>query len=509
AIFQKIRENKQISSGELEFISDYLDNKKDIESETYKEYMEYIFKNNNNIIGTPKILSAILTYMPGFYDKGYACGVKNARTYLAHTDGKDKDGDDIPILIAHSSVAYNYTCFDWNYFKDMELNSYNSINSSRSFKDRDIVHLAFIAFHELTHQKQKIDAREDGNFDGAAKEINWILGKKDYHRNHDTDETEIDADERGWMKASSFVARFLGKQKELWSKCRRNAEDVRGRRAFSIKTDSKGKGKRYMDYDVSSVLEIVRNNPGILKKYPHLARIIDDYGRIKTDLLFNEEIATTNAGREFCNYIINHVPEDLLKQKIASGRYNMQQITKLLSNLVEVSHSNALALRNLKTVDFKTYSETDAKIEIEKQLENVYNYYFVECGQQMEKFESIVRFAYEKRVINKETADSYQSFFEDYYFEMLDNINNPNNYSVKGMVLNLQRSKSERIRNVAGQTIQFIQQKRIGNAHGINVLQSAVDATKQHTTTGDINGIGDTIKKSTLHIDNPDIDKTD
>ena len=106
AIFQKIRGNKQISAGELGFISDYLDNKKDIESETYKEYMEYIFKNNNNIIGTPKILSAILTYMPGFYDKRYACGVKNARAYLAHTDGKDKDGDDIPILIAHSSGAY-------------------------------------------------------------------------------------------------------------------------------------------------------------------------------------------------------------------------------------------------------------------------------------------------------------------------------------------------------------------------------------------------------------------
>ena len=101
----------------------------------------------------------------------------------------------------------------------MKLNSYNSINSSRSFKDRDIVHLAFTVFHELTHQKQKLDAREDGNFDGAAKEINWILGKEDYHRNYDTDETEIDADERSWMRTSSFVARFLGKQKELWVKC--------------------------------------------------------------------------------------------------------------------------------------------------------------------------------------------------------------------------------------------------------------------------------------------------
>ena len=64
---QKIKDNQTLSTEELEFISDYLDSKKDIQSKEYTDYIRYIFKNNDKITSSPKIVSAILSYLPGYY----------------------------------------------------------------------------------------------------------------------------------------------------------------------------------------------------------------------------------------------------------------------------------------------------------------------------------------------------------------------------------------------------------------------------------------------------------
>ena len=473
-ILEKINNNQSIQKVELEIISDYFDNKKDLENENYTKYMEYIFAHSKDIHPTPKVISAILTYLPGFYREG----VQNSRAYLATIDGRNK------INIAHSSGGFPYVCFDANYFKNLDFNSYESAKSSRMFDKNDIMFLLFVGFHELTHQKQKIEF-SNNKFDSMATEINRLLRQYTdehyYNRNHDSDEIEIEADEKGWLKCAGF-SKFITNQNDLFNQCRKNARDIHSRRAFSVKTDEHGNKKRYIDYDVENTINVIKNNKGVLKNYPNLSKIFDENGRIKVDFLFQEKITNTNVGREFSNYILNKVPIELLSEKINSGNYSAKQVEILINNFVEVPHYNALTLRELKKANFNTYNQTATQYDISKQFENVTNYYFAECCHQMKKFDKLLEIVSNQNVFDKNYIDvnSYRAFFEDYYFEMLDNINNPNIPAINNILADFETSNSEQLKILAMRTREKLQEKT--PKISIDNIKDAITQSKITTT---------------------------
>ena len=193
----------------------------------------------------------MISYIP----KVFGEGVDSSRVYLGSTDGNKR------INWAHSSNIYPYVCLSYDDFKNIDINSFESIKKSRTFESNDIMFLIYVVSHELAHQKQHNDS-VNGKIDGAIKEINMILrkgnGEDDYKRNHDADAIEIDADEKGWINCAIFANKFI-KDKEISEQCRKNSKNVNLRKAFSLKKDENGNLKRYIDYDIEQIIKIRTN----------------------------------------------------------------------------------------------------------------------------------------------------------------------------------------------------------------------------------------------------------
>lgn len=432
AVFLKISSSQILNDMELRFLAKYFDNKKDFSDPRYQQFIQYIFSHLSSVSSFPEVLSSILSFLPYFYDSK----VKDSRIYFATYDGLLKDGTPHMVSLAYSKYRLPIVCFSFDYFQNISMNSFQSIQISRILQHLDMGFFLFVAFHELAHQFQQNDLKNGSAYDTLAYAISKALDQThlDQQRNHDSDEVEIEADEKGWIQCSIFISKYL-KNDQLAKQCRNNAKAVKARRAFSVKIDSQGNIKRYMDYDIEKLIEGVQKDPQVLIKFPILNTIIDEKGRIKTDFLFQKVISKTPAGRELCNYTFNHVPLNLLIHKIQNKEYRLNQITTLLSNFVEVPHANALTLRDLKDIDLKTYDETRTGVSnLKQKIEEDYNLYFIECGKQFQRFVillEVVSFAYPNFQKMKE---SYLSFFLSYYDEMLQNIKKPDIPSIVALM---------------------------------------------------------------------------
>ena len=112
----------------------------------------------------------MLSYLPKYYGEQ----VENSRAFLASYDSPFSDKKS-PINWAHSSGIMDYTCFQYDKFKDVKLDSYKSIDTSRGFKERDILFLIFVEFHELSHQRQRIQMNNENSMDATAYEAKIFL----------------------------------------------------------------------------------------------------------------------------------------------------------------------------------------------------------------------------------------------------------------------------------------------------------------------------------------------
>ena len=460
-IFKKLEENSMVTSEELSLASIYLDNVKDFKSGRYETYMHYVFSHLDSIKATPELVSAILSFLPNYYKEG----AENARTFMG---SKDQGS---PINWAHSNGLYSYTCFEYVRFNSIKLNSSASVNKSRTFQENDLIFLIFVENHELSHQRQRGQKNNDKSFEGAAYELNQMLRKvfNDYASNHDSDEIEIDADERGWKKTRQFVSRYYkGKDKEeLMTKCFKNAQAINCRRSFSVKIDPvTQKAYRYIDYDIKRLIEAIKINSKSLQQHPHLAAILTSSGQINIDFLFKNVITPTPAGREFCNFILNNIPEQVVIDAVNSGKYDAKQVNNLIENFVQVPHYNALTLRDLKKTDLNTFNETRSKCNIKESINEVYNSYFGECSQQLMKFSTIVEAAKQKyNYFDKSYVDSlYKFFIEYYYVEMLENIENPNMKLINKQMMKYQESDNKILVYLAKYTISYLNRKNQFNS---------------------------------------------
>ena len=489
--------DKVVSKEELSLASIYLDNKKEFKNKKYEVFIEYIFRHLDSVTSTPELVSAILTFLPRYYKEG----VENSRTFLGNTDENYK------INWAHSSGSHAYTCFEYDRFRDIRLNDFSSASTSRTYHARDIVFLLYVEFHELSHQRQKIKAKQENNFEGAAYEINKMLNYvfQDYGPNHDSDEIEIDADERGWKKCGHFVKKYFqtADKEVLATKCFKNAKAVNCRRSFSVKIDPHTKkAYRYIDYDIKKVIEAIRKAPGVLKRFPKIAEVFTPSGQIKLKFLYKNTITTSPAGRELCNYIMNEIPEQMVINDINSGKVSAKETIQLLENFVQVPHENALTLRDLKNTDLDTFNETRTKFSIKDDINLVYNYYFVECAQQLMKFSKILEAAKNKfELFDDEYVNSYYKFFIEYYYvEMLENIEKPNVDIINRQMLQYQNSNNKILMYLAKYTISYLNHKTSTSNYQSNTQLDV----NQGPTSDELNDMLD----SKLHGNNSQEDNT-
>lgn len=471
SLMEKIENGDKIADDEVKLLSRYFDNKKQQDDKDYKKYISYIFKNLKSLKSSPELISSILSYLPMYYREQ----VENSRAFLAAYDSPFMNKKR-PINWAHSSSILDYTCFQYDKFKDVKLDSYKSADTSRGFEEKDILFLLFVEFHELSHQRQKIQMNNENSMDATAYEAQKFLNEifKDYmfdksrnfEGNHDSDEIEIDADERGWRKCHSFVLDMFERNDEqliIARKCSKNEKSVNCRRAFSVKQNPETRAHyRYMDYDMVQLQEAVRRNPEKLKMYPHIVKFISGDGRIKVDSLFEHQITLSPFGREVANYVLNHAPVQLFMDKINSKKYSVSQVKTMLENLVQIPHANALAVRELKNIDLDTYNKTSTKYNIRENLNNVHNYYFLECSKQLLKFTQILGSACNsyKGQFSKAEIDSYYIFFGEYYYkEMFSQIESPDSKSIIAQMELYKKSGNTYLINLADETMKALAQK--------------------------------------------------
>ena len=483
-IMNKIGQNQSISNEEIKLLSTYFDNKKDFKNpefkKMYQNFMKYVMENRQKLKSSPQLISSILTFLPSYYGNG----VEDVRSFLAKYDHISFAEVDNPnkknkVYCAHSSGIYKYTAFEIDEFKDIQLESNKSLNSSRTLKEKDFMFLLFVQFHELTHQVQKNNVvNQKFNINAVPYEITRLLkevyndylskfyGPKDprnFEGNHDSDEIEIDADKTGWIKLGTFITKFMGRNDEslkLSRMCDKNAKAVNCRRAFSVKENPLDRKKyRTMDYDMYFLCEAVKKNPQILNKYHHLKHIVNSDGELDTSILFEDRITLTDGGRTISNYILDNAPLQVLIEKINSNMYSTKQIVNLLENFVEVPHANALYLRNLKNVDLATFNETRSKYNLtEKNLDEVYSKYFYESTHQLLKYSQIleqVRGRFDDEYIN-----SCYEFFFDYYKEMLQEIKCPNSKQIELCMGKFLKSKNPILNNIAQSTVNYVKNKK-------------------------------------------------
>ncbi len=476
SIMDKVNKNGFLNDEEIRILGTYFDSKKDFKNpefkQNYNDFIRYILNNRKTLRTSPELISSILTFLPSYYRKG----VEDIRTFAAKYDdryGKKKIG------VAHSSGSHRYTAFEISRFKNMQLSSNKSLNSSRSVKEIDLMFLLFVQFHELTHQVQKNRAEGNNfNIDALPYEIKCLLniaykdyltknyGKNDprnFKGNHDSDEIEIDADFHGWKKLQFFIFDFMDRNEEnekLSGICHRNAVAVNCRRSFSLK-ESPVDRKRYrtMDYDMIFLRKAIKDDPSLLNKFNHLKHIITPSGEIKTDILFENVITMSPAGRTISNYILNHAPTKLFIDKINSGKYSKNQICNLTENFLHVSHENALTLRGLGKVDLKTFEETHAKFNIKDNLDDVYNAYFIECAAQLLKFSKILETI--RPAFGSDYVNSCYDFYMSYYGEMLGNINCPDTSRIESVMKKFEESKNPVLNTIAVKTRDYIQNKSV------------------------------------------------
>lgn len=496
SIMNKINNNELLENEELNLISRYFAEKKDLNDLNYKRFVEYIFDNREVINSSPELISAVLSYLPKFYGEG----VENCRSFLASSDNfeyevingnnvikKDNNGNLMERKLgngtAFSSRDFPYTYYNFDIFSNLKLNSYNSLDYSRTFQYKDLYWLIFVEFHELSHQLQKKDLLSN-RFDGAAYEINQLLGKEN-KENHDADETEIDADEKGWKKFIYFASKYL-KNEEIRKKASLNAKAANCRRAFSMKVDPKvpyvnrrENRKRYIDFDMEEVMLKIKNNPSLLNLYKLLPEIFNESGEIKIDLLFKKMVADTPAGREICNYVFNNAPVDIIIDNINNGNYSSKQVAIFLENFVQVPHYNALALRDLDKIDINTYYQTDAfsqmkefvtkkqgdnetqLINIEEQIEISKNTYFIESCDQFVKFIKVLDISQKRyNVFTPEIINSYYKFFLDYYHEMLVDIKVPDYELIEEKMDVFEKSENDFLKRLAFDTRKYLEEKK-------------------------------------------------
>lgn len=426
-ISNKLFSGEILSQIEFDYISDYLYTRRNLNSPLYNRYIEYLLNNlidNSQINNSPQIMAAYIAYLP----KIFGDGCENSRILL--TNGYASDAKTILPSVLNDIIKKEagksndektvrnlrlYSCGD-KYISiskkelDLSLRTDKSLDISRTSKIKDLYWITMVCFHELTHQYQtKQMKNEKFNSSGFSAIIrSLIYSRSDYINNHDSYEMEIEADENAWKKMYDFIFKYRSSRsnkeekkhiEEQLKKCRINQDAVYSRRTFLTRKDSDFT-TNYFKSDMDFIINNFKNNskfPAYFRRMwnmcPMMQRLFTEHGQVKTTLLLNENITSSDfsglnnniMSSEISNYILTSGYQSL-KKHVSEDDLTEKQVQNLMINIYNTYHLDKMFVRALSEVDLEQYKETHHNFDLKK-IRDKY----------LEKFKSVASLVYKER----------------------------------------------------------------------------------------------------------------
>lgn len=444
-VAKKIKDKQKLNQIEMDFIGEYLYTKKDLDSDLYDEYIEYLMNEMNNnpqISNSPRIIAAFIAYLP----KVFGEGCENSRILL--TNGySSKTETLLPNVLdeilkqEEEKNIKNKTILNLRMYSSKDkyisisekelhfpLTSDNSLDISRTSNIKDLYWISMVSFHELTHQKQtrKMKAKEfdSSGFGMIIKQL--VNNQNDFIMNHDSYETEIEADENAWNKMYDFIYKFRYKKLQgadkdyaltQMKKCKTNKEAVYSRRTFLTKRTNNS-NDNYFSHDMTIIFNNFKTIPGykeyftkMWESYPMLQIMFTKEGQLNTAVLLNENITSKDytgldnniLGSEIANYILDQGYQSL-KKHVLNDSLTEEQIRKLMINIYNSYHLYKLYVQALSNVDLSQYKETKHNFN----LDNIREKY-------LEKFKQVANLVYKERELVSIIKNRYPSYNVEQY----------------------------------------------------------------------------------------------
>lgn len=330
-INEKISRNEQITQQELNKICDVYSFNRDPNNQYHKKLIEYIFNNltksNSKLECSEYVLDAILSFIPKFYPRENEFNPMNSRVVA---DDKNVKGPGV-------SHRQSHVYMNREIFKHINFKSINDIDETYVKKGTDFTFLMIVAYHEFSHQYQTHMSRKSTfNSEGYMMLKRIILDNelKDYAENHDSDDIEVDATEKGWNVCQKFYSDFIQNsqlREELCKKSGLNSQGTANRRFEYEKTDATTKTfSKTSFYDVAHLNDIISKKPQYIQKFPMLKTFYDEKGNTTLDFLKINNICNTSVGADYLAYLCINFP---------------RKVSNYLNNLNESELS--LALTNM------------------------------------------------------------------------------------------------------------------------------------------------------------------
>ena len=490
-----------VSQGELNMVGDYLYSGRDFGSGLAKKFACYMFneaRERRDLEPSTQIGGALANYF-GYKDT-LDDRLKDRRIIIANNSRYDNEKQKLtPVNIGVSCPEY--CVLEQNKINRMSLSSDEGLSKSRRETISDLYSLMMVSFHELTHDYQKFmvaDGKDNSSAMGhilnqvlrknknqcfplVDKNLNKVLDKNgnevktDYYRaNHDSDEIEIQADEEAWRQCERFIIEhevqyYYGKKDKAgkmrasnhWLKCDKNEQEVRTRRAFTLKVDENGQEMPYIQYDIEQLGKSIKGDPNIIKQYPQLSEFFDKSGFIKPDIFFNKRIAsvdmhghdiiTDDFGVEIATYALmdsSNVKNILSYIQNPNNNLTEAQVMRCVTNLWNVLHQDALKTRPLRKTNFENYSDTRARGKLTN-IGDLKESYLKQYLHQLFNCTHIAEVLKDKYPqVGAEIEHQEQTYFISLYDELASDVKLPAEYSdkVKNYYL---RTKNKALQQIA------------------------------------------------------------
>lgn len=325
-IIKKIALGEDLSQLELDYVCSYISRLRSPLNE-YDILLKFIFgkMRETNLKFSYQVQYLVLSYIPYFY----GANLENVR-YVIGNKNNNK-------MLNGPGLSYsNYIAVNKRIFVNVNISSIDNSSVERLSVGNDITFFMVFAFHEMTHQYQKMHALSTNyNDDGMAYIISVIMNRNlnDYRLNHDSSESEINANYYGWEKSKEFYQKFYsGLNRELLlDNCDKNKNTSNARRAFAYKIDSNGDYLPHYQYDVVNIVKIIENNPHYLEIFPMLKTFFNNKGRIKYHFMLENDM-TTPIAYEFCFAFFNLGGIEFLINNINDIELDDRKINNLLTN---------------------------------------------------------------------------------------------------------------------------------------------------------------------------------